>query len=82
MLEAEDSNTPRSEAGLAYPYILRAVYLSILRIATFQLLVQSVGLVHYIEVGDLPPTEVEQLCDSLLAHWEILLGFDHVLIDR
>ena len=59
MLEAENSYSSRCEARLADPDILRTIYLSILGIVSLQLLVQLVGLVHYVEVGNFPATEVE-----------------------
>jgi hypothetical protein len=64
--ETIDANSSRCKARLAYPNVLTPIYLAVLLVLTLQLFVHLVGLVHDIEIGDLPSSELEHISHQLL----------------
>ena len=59
--ETENSDAARSETRLADPDIVCAVDCAILRVPGLQFLMHLVGLVHHVDIGDLPSAEFEDL---------------------
>ena len=56
--EAENAHASCCEGRFADPNVVLAVDCAILWVLLFELLVHLVSLVHYIQVGYLPPTEL------------------------
>ena len=59
IFKAKYSDAACGEAWFANPYIIFAVDPTILRVLLLQLCVHLVGLVHHIQVGNLPTSEVQ-----------------------
>ena len=82
MLEAKDSYAPCSEARFTYPNVFLSVYPPILWIRSLQVFVQLVCLIHDVEVGNLPTSEIHQLMDNLPTNWGLLELSQLILIER
>ena len=59
--KAEDANAASRKTRFAYPHVVGPIYLAILRIFHFKLFVHLVGLVHDVDVGDLPAAKLQHV---------------------
>ena len=82
MLEAEDTDTSGCEARFADPDVFLAIDPTILGVLSLEVFVELVGLIHNVEVWNLPTSEGCQLMDGLSAHGVFLELSDLVLINR
>ena len=65
MLEAEDADTSGCEARFADPDVFLAINPTILGVLSLEVFVELVGLIHDVEVWNLPSSEGCQLMDGL-----------------
>ena len=82
MLEAEDADTSSCEARLTDPDVFLAIDPAILGILSLEVFVELVGLVHDVEVWNLPTSESCQLMDDLSTYGVLLQLSDLILINR
>ena len=65
MLEAEDTDTSGCETRFADPDVFLAINPTILGVLSLEVFVELVGLIHDVEVWNLPSSESRQLMDGL-----------------
>ena len=82
MLEAEDTDTSGCEAWFADPDVFLSIYPTVLGILSLEVFVELVGLIHDVEVWNLPTSESRQLMDGLPTYGVFLELSDLLLINR
>ena len=82
MLEAEDTDTSGCEAWFADPDVFLSIDSTVLGILSLEVFVELVGLIHDVEVWNLPTSEGCQFVDGLPTHGVFLELSDLILINR